>query len=726
MPWGITSVLQEVTSVQLLGSNAADGQPSLFVIGCLMALLLIVSGYFYGRFFQKNIRSLQKLDATLFGVLFLIGFFEVTVIIGILNGTSITPAYYYFLCLLAGGPLLCLFFQVNVKPECCHLVSLLLGLCLLLLFRHVTAGWNTADIYLDAPEYLSRVINAAHADSFYLFDPYTNKVSSELVVTNDLQGYYWFWGMVLRLAESLFGLQGQSLTPIYIWGGSFLYEMMLVILTWDSVRLFFEKKRGLALVLCALLISPFFTNYYNTLEAYFGNTMRTLCAGSGMLTAYLLIEKKDRRLFYLLFLEAYAGLALSSFSLVLFAALFTGVFYYLADQPDTAWKDYTACLLAAFPVLRFGLVVLLNGRAGLWLLSLSAAAGIEALGIGLIYLLRHHLSGFQRFLKVLLAAVFVLMVVVSYQLRDSQFGYAFYFSKPGTFDMTMNYTSSLESLSVPERIRNLTLYAFCLLLFVNFKDHKAYKKFLLLIGILFLDPLTMPFLAHTITDRVYHRLFDLLINPFVLIFLIENVHQLFSRLHPYFSRIVLTTLAAGGVIWFTWPNLTVPFISSMSDNPYNFNWEYKVSDSTYDLYSYIIQNIPRAQEDRPVFLSQDVDLLGYVDNASMSYSPWLYRNVIGNHDLFEEHELLFTLLNPTKYTQFDEILDGDYRARESDYSRLPELLEKYPADYVIIRNTIDYWVEETDTYEKCYVPLLEAGLCSVVYENEEWVLLKTN
>ena len=73
-------------------------------IGCLLAGILMLSGYFWGRFFQKICPSLQKADATFLGVFAIFAGFELYSFWAVQTRADVSHAGMVVAVLLCAGP----------------------------------------------------------------------------------------------------------------------------------------------------------------------------------------------------------------------------------------------------------------------------------------------------------------------------------------------------------------------------------------------------------------------------------------------------------------------------------------------------------------------------------------------------------------------------------------------------------------------------------------------
>ena len=225
-------------------------------------------------------------------------------------------------------------------------------------------------------------------------------------------------------------------------------------------------------------------------------------------------------------------------------------------------------------------------------------------------------------------------------------------------------------------------------------------------------------ISNTLTGNVYSRMFDILTNPFTLVFLVYSFDSLCMKVHPV-SWIGLTAAGAYCVYTMAVPNLTQPYTLSMTPKVDDYNWKYKSGDDALEMYNYIQNNIsiPR---DGYWIMSQCTDLKGFVSGVKITFGAADYRDVLADLEAYEgkpEYDMV-TLLYPNRRFASDNVRDI-----EVDYSKLDVLLEHFKSDYLLISNTIAVW-DERGWYNKSYQSLINQGVCSIVHENDTWALLK--
>ncbi len=707
-----------------IGYYLQNWDSDLFSIACLLAIFLLISGYFYGKAFQKLIPAIEKIDATFFGVYFIFAVFEIFDIYAIIHSSSTIAGMRLIEILILGGPILCLICRANILPQGENFRSLLVGLGIAILFGIVAAQWNTNNSFFDSIDYLSQVIEQANADNFYYFNTYSGALKDNIRVEDDFQGFYQFWGCYLKLASEFLNPERVELTPIYIWGASVLYWFNLGNLVCCSVRVVYEDNRKwYTLLLCMLMISPFYTNYYNTVLAFFGNSFRNLIVGYGMVIVYLYLHTHDYRLYFLSAVVTYAGISASATNLVTMTAIAAALLFVETLNPKATWRHYAAWSLSLLPIIRFALIVLIQDAVMDWLFTECLAILSVIMLAGISYLVGNHLKAFGYFVRIVMALAFVYMIYQSYPLGNTYYGYSYFFIQVSDYSMIQNFTTHQDTV---ELIRNIIMYLFVILIFFNFKDNKSLKILLVFIAVMFINPLTEPYLATNILKLEYHRLFDILVNPLTLIFLIHNAEKLLQHIPRTVPLIISLSISAAALVFIDYPNMTVAKVTWMAYNEEDYNWVYKVSDSTMDMYDYIYENIYRSKTSRPVILSQDASLRAYVSEVITPVTTIEIRDSFTKEDTFNKIELFMQLLYPNKYRVSSDIKHPFGDINDADYTRLWELITMYNPDYLIMRSTLVLWNDTGGYYEHAYAQIVSEGQATVLYENDEWTLLEIN
>ncbi len=684
-------------------------------ISVLITLLFVVSGYFYGKVFQKFCKSLKDIDATFLGIFAILGLFQIEMfwLVNVSGSTQI--AFYTVPVLLIAGPVLCLVTLSNPLPTWKNLFGLLTGIAFTGVLIYGSSLLTTNSTFFDTVTYMSQVIESSKAETFGRIVYVSGIHTVALEPYHDYQGYYYLFAMLLRWVEQLFGIH-TSLSPVYIWSGTMLYGMCLGLLTVSSVNVLYPKHKWLGLLLSAAILAPYYTNYFNTTLAFFGHTMRQVVSGASILIAYQIIKTREKSLWIPLFISYMAGMSASSSSFFIDAFITASLFFFLAYDNEHDWKTWVGFVFTCIPIFIYMVIILLPSEGRFFMMA--ALVGAVTLGLMFIaWLLRNHMKYFCLFGKIVFPLFFAVLVFFSVRYGKSDFGYDFYFVLRSENDMTVNYTNYIDKY---ELWRNIILYVLLALALVNIKTETKFKIFLMIAFILFLNPLVQPAVNHFFTYHVYTRAFDILVNPFTITFLIWNVGELLPVKPVNIAlRWLVLPLAGALSVYLAYRNITIPVSKTLTIMDEDYNWENKVSDDSYDMYNYIETNISD-RNNPPAILSQDINLKGYVPGVITTFSSSQFRNALANPPDYEGHYDLVTLLYPDL-----RYMNQNFFDEEVDYSKLKDVVQNYPSDYILMVNTLAVW-NDRGWYEKCYAEIVALKMVEKVYENKTWILFRVN
>ena len=689
-------------------------------MGAVLCLILVVSGYFYGKILQNFIEPLEKIDATFLGIFLIFAVFEIFIFACVSMQLSTNLAYFLTAFLILASPLLCLLTWSNVLPSWNNLFGLLTGLGVSYVLFMTAKDLNTNNIFFDSIHYLSAVLESSVQDKFAHLNYYDGSFIYGLDQFHDYEGFVYFWGMLLRWVNNLTKFR-ESLTPVYIWGASFVYWMALGNLIWNSVTVVFKKWWKIIGIAAAIVIlSPYYTNYWNTTLAFFGNSLRTVIIGFGVLLAFLYLqEEHDGSVFIANMIVTYAALFTSSSGFFLEAFITAALFFCMTWLNDDKLSSYVCFIISCLPLTHFAAIIIQPFSIEYWKVLLMGVVPILVLLV-IALLIRNHLDTFNKIMRWLLPVAFVALVVLSFLNRNGEFPYSYFFAQRSNMDMCNNFTGNYEAR---DPLRNYLLYGMLALVLIRPSKEMGFKLFLLILAVLFINPLVQPAISTYATSYVYSRVFDLVVNPFTITFLIGNIINILT-FENYWYIALAGILPIAGIAYLSYDlgreNLEVPYTNNLIFKEDGFDWETKVAPDSWELYDWINRNIPRNNEERPIFLSQDIGLKGYVADIGLAFSSSDYRDALADEAKFEEHRKMLGILYPEKRYREDEI-----NGEAGDYADLSDTLIKYEAEYLIIRNTIALW-DERGWYNKSYQTVINSGQAEVLYENETWALLKVN
>lgn len=698
-----------------IGYYFANWNTDLISLSVVVNIVIFLSGYFYGKIFQKFIKPLRKIDCTVIGIFFILALFQIYIYFNLGTNGSTDSAYMLFWILLVLGIVLCPLLRVNVLPKLVNLSSLGVGIFITVVLCISSSKFTTNNTYFDTVSYLSQVIEGSSSSYFahqvYASGEYLNR----LYPIHDYTGYYYFWSMILRSVRSLFNIS-ESLTPLYMWGATILYGMSLGNIVANSVEVLYQIwYKVIGIVLAILILSPYYSNYFNTTLAFFGNTIRTATIGLSMLLIYLYTKSKNARLFIPIMVTYYACISMTSSGFFISAFMIASIFFYMCYTNETRLKHWMYFIISCIPVFHYALLYMLPmGTSYFKIMGILLV--LMALLFGVAYLIRKHLDKVCLVGKVLLPIVLVGLIVVSFMKKDTEYGYDFYFAVRSIDDMGVNLTTHLDH---NELVRNVIFYILLIGQCVNYKYHTKYKFFLLLLIALFLNPLVCPAIATYLTAGAYARAFDLFINPFVMIFMIQNFEHITPLKYVNYGLAYGGMLVAGVISYpMAYNSLTVAYSKPLEPPTEGYNFEHKVTDDSWELYDYVSSHLA-SEGSEPYILSQDISIKGYVPNIILTFSSTDFRTSLAEENYGENRDLVL-MFYPTKMYGNDGSIGDD-----ADFSMLYTVVNDSGAEYVIMSNTLSIY-DERGWYEKTYAKLEHKGYFEKIFENNTWVVLRVN
>ena len=684
-------------------------------LSILVNVILLLSGYFYGKIFQKFIKPLKKIDCTLIGIFIILTVFQIYIYFNVGTSGSTNSAYVLFWILLVLGIVLCLILRVNVTPKLINLFSIIVGIFITIVLCVSSSKLTTNNTYFDTVSYLSQVIESSSSDKFAHMVYASGFPMRRLFPIYDYTSYYYFWGMILKAVRDIFTIK-ESMTPLYIWGATILYGMSLGNLVTNSINVLYQKhKKIIGIIIVILILSPYYSNYFNTTLAFFGNTIRTVAIGMSMLLVYLYAKSKNAYLFIPLMCSYYASISMTASCFFMSAFIVAGVFFYMCFINETRLKHWILFIVSCLPVFHYAILYLMPDNTTYFKIMIVLII-LMVLLITIAYLVRKHLDVICKIGKILLPVVLMGLIGLSFLKRNSEYGYSYFFAIRSIDDMGVNLTTHIDH---NELVRNIIFYILIIGQFINFKYHSKYKFFLLTIVVLFLNPLVCPAICNYMTSEAYARAFDLFINPFVMAFMIQNFEHLTSFKYANYALAYGGMLVAGIIsVPMAMQSLTVPYSKTLEPPKEGYNFEYKVTEDSWEVYDYINSHLAK-EGNEPSILSQDISMKGYVPNIILTFSSTDFRVAMAQENYGENRDLVL-MFYPSKMYGNDGSIEDD-----ADFSKLYQVVSQNGAEYVVMSNTLSIY-DERGWYEKTYAKLEHKGYFDKIFENDSWVVLKVN
>ena len=689
----------------------------------VISAIIVLSGYFWGKIFSRFFPALRHVNTAALGIAAIYGAFELLTLIGISRYFETDIYRYAVIAILAASPLLCLIFRANVLPNLNDLFALLFSVAFTALICYQSTTMNTNNLYFDSVFYLSRVIDSSASNHLGYLLSFNGEVSSQIIPVYDYNGFYYFWGMILRQYDLLYPT-AESLAPMYIWSSTMVYGMFLGSTVAMSIQLVLPELRWKNVLLAVLIVaflSPYYVNYFNTDLAFFGNTSRAVAVGLAMMMCYLYFRESSSRYMILFAIVSLAGLSFSSSCFFQLSFLSVAFFLAAAIQKKNSRRFFPWFFVGISPLILFFFLYEESAWQGFGMSNQKMATIILAalLVLFLLSFLVRKLSRKQMniFRVLILAAYLILFGFLVYKSRpfaDTELGYSYFFAKRSADDMVLDY---VNYSSTNELIRNLMLYAVLAGSLLRFRHQSGMKVMMVAIIILFLNPLVCPVLVKYATDVAYCRCFELIVNPFMLVFLsaelltIEKLSWLIA---------VLFAALSGISAYLAYQTITIPVNAMVVKNPEGYDWKTKVSADSWDMYTYVNEHVAGTPENRTKILTTDVAIKGYVPNITLYFSAMDVRTTTQKGYAFDPSDPKNRAL--IYFNPLGVMAEDAYNGYTADYTKLPEVISSTGAQYVIMRVPLAV-LDPKGWYVEAY-KYATAELCDVVYMNSSYVLLK--
>ena len=103
-------------------------------------------------------------------------------------------------------------------------------------------------------------------------------------------------------------------------------------------------------------------------------------------------------------------------------------------------------------------------------------------------------------------------IYITIALPEYEYGIKHFFNNHQNYDMIKDFFFIYTGKS--QNLVNIMRWLGLILLFIKEKDEKFLRMMILVLFIVFLNPLVTPMIAKTIASNVYYRTFDVIFNPF--------------------------------------------------------------------------------------------------------------------------------------------------------------------------------------------------------------------
>lgn len=301
---------------------------------------------------------------------------------------------------------------------------------------------------------------------------------------------------------------------------TWMYSILLYIffsqLIVDFIR-YFKTKNITQIIFIILFFLLFIGNYYwNSEQAYLGNSFRMLLSSYSLLLLNKYIHKKDNKYLYILSIVNLAQCSCACCNTTLVVILMFFIFVYICDNKLDQNIVYLSCFVPGLNLLFTILGFSLN-------LILCYSIGFSTLFFLLPILnksITHNIK-IKHFLPVF---ILIIMIVLSYQITNNIFDFsAFTNNMSGVSDMTWDYTDFSSLYRIIGNILYILLFAS--LLIINRKEKLI--KLILCIILFFFNPFAMAIQNKYMV--VFYRNYDIILNYFTLFMGIKAIEKYINK-----------------------------------------------------------------------------------------------------------------------------------------------------------------------------------------------------
>ena len=533
--------------------------------------------------------------------------------------------------------------------------------------------------FADSPMYLNYISQNIENPHINLFNLYTGKLGSEWDTLYMYQGYYHFVSVYVWLLNRVDTVETLKAS---VWGMGMLYSILSTSLIVNIIESLKIERKTNKIILYVLAMGYLNLYYWRVVDAYYGNTWRTLFITLMMFTIWKWQkdEYSKKQAYILIPAIGFAGIACSStFLACSFAVLIILAAYLYIEKKDHVFQDM---MIFIIPLVIYAVNMLRYQSRGAYLL-------------GVLFLLYYLLSGkekviaiFNRFdcfiekrAKLLFYAIFpgiIALAALLLQIKDPDFlyGYSYWFRNHQDVDMVKDYFFVYSTWY--DNIMNVIRWISVILFLRNAaKPEDRYLKvnFVLML-LVFMNPLCTPAIANYIASNVFYRIWEVMFNPFTELVLFST---LLNSLEGK-KQLVLVPQAAIALVVLVSNLLALQgnekaqygfYISHKGDVDSLTKMEPEAVEIINAL-DYELQENP-VNDRQPVVISQA--------EGTRVYLPQAYQLITARDTYYTDtriNEDLYQIAR--RHHPWDEPVEAPYEDTCS-------LLKRYNTDYIILR----YW-----------------------------------
>lgn len=495
---------------------------------------------------------------------------------------------------------------------------------------------------------------------------------------------------------------------VYIWVFQILFNALFYSLIINSINITkIKEKRILKVLILLFFLLVYGRLYYYNVFGFFGNTYRIITIGYSTLILYLLTKsQKNKGLLLLLVSSLLASAAVSSSGVFIDIFIMFAAYFILCNKYDDILKYYSFVLL-------FVVTNLLATSLHISIAFCIIMSFVLSLVLFIFYRQFNKFLSKKIVLIVLLCISFITMFILSLIVTKNPFDFSsFFVNYSEEADMTINYFNLLSSKYL------IFLKIFILLLIISsflFVKKEDFIKFTCILFICIFNPFCVPVLNKILS--VYFRAFDIIVNPFTIIFYIECILTLFKGKTFYNSFLYLIL-----IVVFIQNNPLKPLYYHESFNPEysinikyddRYNGEYKMLQGEIDVINAVYDDCAYNKVSTPYIISPNLLTQSIIPNGRYLFT----RN---EHDgcpyISESERQLFAIFYPERY------LGDSAIGIIPNYDNIKQYIKEAGIDYLVIDKSKEYYDKNNNEYSYLYYKVLDDFYA--MFENKRYLVIR--
>ena len=521
-------------------------------------------------------------------------------------------------------------------------------------------------------------------------------------VLHNYSSFYYVFSSLLRIANRITYFEISNI-PIYIWCAQIMYFYCLIDSIYVILKRFFSKT-SCGFFFLFLIILFLNSRYLNVSLAFIGNIWKYIIISLILLVTNELLNSRNEKLLYIY------GLLMSSLIAVSSSGLFIGIFLAFPLYLMLLRKDYTSLILK-FILCNISLFVY-------FFLVAESMYGISFFILLIVYLcvlfiikliLDKNLRKQFVILNYFLAGALLSFLVVIPLIRQGLTSYDYFFINHSWYDVCNDFFDFKNPI-------NVFINSSWILLILYMFSKKILKgeklgnttKYMFLVILFFINPITMPTVIEYISDFVYYRAFDILFNTFTL----GHLFTYFYRNMKFPDYVYCLPIIC---LLFLIINRLNTYEMERSRPSDDFNPLYKITNSEMNMYKVLEEKLSKKTY-RVRVVTQADSLKAYFYNVETPFGVPSTRDVIRNAPI-EEKQNVSEILNLFIVREF---ADQKVFLNNLDYKSACPVLKSEDIEYLILRQ--DQVKEKEGEYVKIWLDIREC--MDPIFVDDKYVLLE--